>query len=221
MATRGQMVNRLAEIFGVPPAVVDVRDRKLSEAGLRTPSPRGRAAADMTAWDLAVVALGLAFRLGVRETVDLVSSAVDLPLSQSVGEDPGLLVEGGRFGASVAGLLEWVGAETAGEVFDMRIAMARIDGVPGVSGATIHLQHDSGFCRIDYGRGTNMDALGRGVDAPGGCSVTIIPRSGIERIASLLRDRPDATAGVAPGTAPCFGLSLPEMTDPVEPLPKL
>lgn len=80
MATRGEMVKALAEIFDTPVTAVDVLDRALSEAGLRTKSARGRAATRMTAEDIANDAIGLSAPWGVKGSSELVARLVGMPL---------------------------------------------------------------------------------------------------------------------------------------------
>lgn len=72
MATRGQMVEQLARIFGVSENAVDVLDRRLAAAGLRTKSLRGRAATRMTAQDVAHDMIALCLEASIRDTPGLV-----------------------------------------------------------------------------------------------------------------------------------------------------
>lgn len=72
MATRGQMVEQLAHIFGVSENAVDVLDRGLAAAGLRTKSLRGRAATKMTAQDVAHDTIALCLDASIRDTPELV-----------------------------------------------------------------------------------------------------------------------------------------------------
>ena len=53
MATPGQLVERMADVLGVPAPTVSQYDRQLAEAGLRTSGGRGTSAAKVTAADAA------------------------------------------------------------------------------------------------------------------------------------------------------------------------
>lgn len=81
MATRGEMVSMLADIFGLPVTAVDVADRALSEAGLRTKSSRGRSATQMSGDDVVSVAIALAGNWGVKAAASMVAQLVALILS--------------------------------------------------------------------------------------------------------------------------------------------
>ena len=81
MAARGEMVSMLADIFGLPVSAVDVADRALSEAGLRTKSSRGRSATQMSGDDAVSVAIALAGNWGVKAGAPMVARLVAMILS--------------------------------------------------------------------------------------------------------------------------------------------
>lgn len=80
MATRGEMVSMLADIFGLPVTAVDVADRALSEAGLRTKSTRGRSATQMSGDDVVSVAIALAGNWGVKAAAPMVARLIEMAL---------------------------------------------------------------------------------------------------------------------------------------------
>ena len=82
MATRGEMVSMLADIFGLPVTAVDVADRALSEAGLRTKSTRGRSATQMSGDDVVSVAIALAGNWGVKAAAPIVARLIEMPLEE-------------------------------------------------------------------------------------------------------------------------------------------
>lgn len=80
MATRGEMITRLAGIFGTLEGTVDVLDRALADDGLRARSPRGRALAAMSALDVVHVTLALTGRRYVRNAAAEVREITEMPL---------------------------------------------------------------------------------------------------------------------------------------------
>jgi hypothetical protein len=80
MATRGEMVNMLANTFNMTVTAVDVADRALSEAGLRTKSTRGRSATQMSADDIVNDAIALAGNWGVKAAAPMVARLIEMPL---------------------------------------------------------------------------------------------------------------------------------------------
>lgn len=81
MATRGILVKKLAEIYDIPVTAVDVADRALSEAGLRTKSTRGRAATQMSAEDIVSDAIALSGNWGVKGAPPVVARLVEMTLT--------------------------------------------------------------------------------------------------------------------------------------------
>lgn len=81
MATRGILVKKLAEIYDIPVTAVDVADRALSEAGLRTKSTRGRAATQMSAEDIVSDAIALSGNWGVKGAPPIVASLLAMTLA--------------------------------------------------------------------------------------------------------------------------------------------
>lgn len=81
MATRGILVKKLAEIYDMPVTAVDVADRVLSEAGLRTKSTRGRSATQMSADDIVNVAIALSGNWGVKAAPPMVARLVAMSLA--------------------------------------------------------------------------------------------------------------------------------------------
>lgn len=81
MATRGEMVKKLAEIYDMPATAVDVADRALSEAGLRTKSTRGRSATQMSGDDVVSVAIALSGNWGVKAAPPMVARLVAMTLA--------------------------------------------------------------------------------------------------------------------------------------------
>jgi len=79
MATPGQMVRRVAEALRLPEPMVVMVDRKLSEAGLRTKSGRGKSAAKMTASDIANLLVAVLGSSMMKNEVDAVAEYGALP----------------------------------------------------------------------------------------------------------------------------------------------
>jgi hypothetical protein len=86
MATRGILVKKLAEIYDIPVTAVDVADRALSEAGLRTKSTRGRAATQMSAEDIVSDAIALSGNWGVKAAPPMVARLVEMTLTNGYRE---------------------------------------------------------------------------------------------------------------------------------------
>jgi len=80
MATRGEMITRLAGIFQTLEGTVDVLDRALADGGLRARSPRGRALAAMSALDVVHVTFALTGRRYVRNAAAEVREITGMPL---------------------------------------------------------------------------------------------------------------------------------------------
>jgi hypothetical protein len=80
MATRGEMVNMLADTFNMTVTAVDVADRALSEAGLRTKSTRGRSATQMSVVDIVNDAIALAGNWGVKAAAPMVARLIEMRL---------------------------------------------------------------------------------------------------------------------------------------------
>lgn len=79
VASPGEMVKRIAEVFGAPEATVTLHDRNLADAGLRTKGGRGRSAAKMTAADAANLLMAVAGSSMVKNAVQTVQDYSVLP----------------------------------------------------------------------------------------------------------------------------------------------
>jgi hypothetical protein len=73
MATSGEMVLKMAQMWGINPATIESIDRVLSDAGLRSKSGRGRGAAHMTGLDISNLALAVVHGVGMKEAPTLVA----------------------------------------------------------------------------------------------------------------------------------------------------
>ena len=84
MATSGEMVARVAELFGANVVTVESIDRALSNAGLRRKGGRGRSAAKMTGSDVANLTLAMILDVGMREASVAVGKVSLMPKSSAV-----------------------------------------------------------------------------------------------------------------------------------------
>jgi hypothetical protein len=81
MATRAEIIPALASLFDTLPNSVDVIDRELAAAGLRTRLPRGRGAGAVGPLDMVHLAFALTGRRAVRGAAQEVEEISSLPLS--------------------------------------------------------------------------------------------------------------------------------------------
>lgn len=80
MANRAEIIPALAKLFSTLPNSVDVIDRELAAAGLRTRLPRGRGAGSVSALDLTHLAFALTGRRAVREAAQEAAAISSLRL---------------------------------------------------------------------------------------------------------------------------------------------
>lgn len=80
MATKGEMVRALAQLFDINPNKVDAMARELGRAGLLAPGGRGRAAADMQGADVFHLTLPLALGLETKDAPEVVRELSQLRL---------------------------------------------------------------------------------------------------------------------------------------------
>lgn len=178
MATRGEMITRLAGIFGALEGTVDVLDRALADGGLRARSPRGRALSAMSALDVVHVTFALTGRRYVRNAAAEVREITGMPLRRGECnlrvEDPeteGVNYE--QHGASLTpeGILHGHFLQTyprdtvpLGETFGESLAriVDRLPDIPGLSRlhvlvrwdplvAEIRFQLEDKLYRIEFG----------------------------------------------------------------------
>jgi len=74
MATPKQLVQKVAELTGVPVNTVVQHDRNLADAGLRTVAGRGRAAARVTSLDAANLLIAVAASRNVKDSALIVQT---------------------------------------------------------------------------------------------------------------------------------------------------
>ncbi len=79
MATSGEMVAAMAELFGMGTATVESIDRVLSEAGLRRRGGRGRSAAHMTGIDIVNLTFALILGVGMKDAPGAVMKVTRMP----------------------------------------------------------------------------------------------------------------------------------------------
>ena len=79
MATAGEMVARTAEVFGLNVSTLESIDRTLVVAGLRHKGGRGRSGAQMTARDIAHLAIAAAHDVAMKDAAALVGKVSALP----------------------------------------------------------------------------------------------------------------------------------------------
>lgn len=104
MATPKELVEKVAELTGVPEGTVIQHDRNLSVAGLRTVGGRGRAAAQVTYQDAANLLIAVAGSRNVKDSVKTVQEYAGLPGRDTFTD--GNEIRGKTFGDALTALLE-------------------------------------------------------------------------------------------------------------------
>lgn len=109
MATPKQLVEKIAELTGVPVGTVILHDRNLLTAGLRTEGQRGRGKSVVTYEDAANLLIAVAGSRNVKDSPDTVRLYAPLVAGRPL--DFGEEVRGKTFGDALAALLEAVLAD--------------------------------------------------------------------------------------------------------------
>ncbi|MET4802507.1 hypothetical protein [Bradyrhizobium sp. LB11.1] len=104
MATPKQLVEKIAELTGVPLGSVTLHDRNLLVAGLRSEGQRGRGKSVVTFEGAANLLIAVAGSRNVRDSADTVRLYAPLPADEPLtfGEE----VRGRTFGDALAALIE-------------------------------------------------------------------------------------------------------------------
>lgn len=83
MATAGEMVTAMADLFDVNAVTIEGIDRNLSDAGLRRKSGRGRSAAQMSGIDLINLTFALILGTGMKDAAAKVGKITQMPKRES------------------------------------------------------------------------------------------------------------------------------------------
>lgn len=104
VATPKQLVEKIAELTGVPLGTVILHDRNLLNAGLRSEGQRGRGKSVASSTDAANLLIALAGSRNVKDSADTVRMYAPIPANKPImlGEE----VRGQTFGDALAALLE-------------------------------------------------------------------------------------------------------------------
>lgn len=86
MASRMQMIEGIAEIFGLPWRTVEALDRVLAEAGLRSRTAGGRAPNAVTGADIFIVAVAAQNGWSLRDTPEQVREVSSLAFVTAISE---------------------------------------------------------------------------------------------------------------------------------------
>lgn len=76
MATSGEMVAKVADLFEVHEATIESIDRVLSEAGMRTKGGRGRSAAIMSGADVVNLSIAVILGVGMKDAPGAVAKII-------------------------------------------------------------------------------------------------------------------------------------------------
>lgn len=83
MATSGEMVIGVADMFAANPSTVESIDRALSDAGLRRKSGRGRSAAQMAGMDVINLSLAMILGASMKDAAEKVAQVSRMPLQKA------------------------------------------------------------------------------------------------------------------------------------------